>query len=100
MAKLDINVSTHGTHLLKTPFSIHPVTDRVCVPFVAFDRKNNSYAPLANFNPSLVPTATQLALEVAQHQPGIATTAFRNAAREFRAFLAQYAMKSPRTLEF
>lgn len=48
--RLDINVSKDLHHLLKSPFSIHPKTDRVCVPFDDVD----------SFDPFIVPTCNQI----------------------------------------
>jgi DNA primase small subunit len=50
--RLDVNVSKHMNHLLKTPFSVHPKTGNVCVPFDA--------ASVRSFSPFKVPTINGL----------------------------------------
>nr|CAD7441324.1 unnamed protein product [Timema bartmani] len=54
--RLDINVTKGLNHLLKSPFCVHPKTGKVCIPF------NPRSAD--KFNPSSVPTISQLVDEV------------------------------------
>ncbi|XP_043648746.1 DNA primase small subunit [Drosophila teissieri] len=54
--RLDINVTRGFNHLLKAPFCIHPATGKVCVPF--------SVSAVAKFDPTTVPTITQLLHEI------------------------------------
>jgi len=54
--RLDIEVSKHLNHLLKSPFVVHPGTGRVCVPINTKD--------LDGFDPLGVPTVTELLEEI------------------------------------
>jgi len=55
--RLDVNVSTHRNHLLKSPFVIHPKTGKVCVPI--FDVAN-----CHEFDPDHVPNLVTLLQEI------------------------------------
>ncbi|KAJ8064131.1 hypothetical protein OCU04_007966 [Sclerotinia nivalis] len=59
--RLDIEVSKHLNHLLKSPFVVHPGTGRVCVPI------DTRY--VGDFDPLAVPTVTELLGEIDQWTP-------------------------------
>ena len=54
--RLDVEVSKKLTHLLKSPFVVHPKTGRVCVPI---DTRR-----LERFDPEAVPVVADLLTEI------------------------------------
>ncbi|EHL02769.1 putative DNA primase small subunit [Glarea lozoyensis 74030] len=59
--RLDIEVSKHLNHLLKSPFVVHPGTGRVCVPI--------NPKKLREFDPLDVPTVTELLTDIDEWLP-------------------------------
>jgi DNA primase small subunit len=57
--RLDVAVSTHMNHLLKSPLVVHPKTGRVCVPI--------DHNDINSFNPFTVPTITDLMRELDEY---------------------------------
>ena len=54
--RLDVNVSKHQNHLLKSPWCVHPKTGRVCVPFDPREAER--------FDPFAVPTIAELCAQL------------------------------------
>ena len=61
--RLDINVSTHQNHLLKSPFCIHPKTGRVCIPI--------NTEKIDDFDPFSVPTLPQILSELDEYEKNV-----------------------------
>lgn len=57
--RLDVAVSKHRNHLLKSPFVVHPGTGRVCVPITA-NASDTGNDHVEKFDPLGVPTVTDL----------------------------------------
>eukprot|EP00753_Platysulcus_tardus_P005200 PLAT12986.1.p1 GENE.PLAT12986.1~~PLAT12986.1.p1 ORF type:complete len:472 (+),score=148.52 PLAT12986.1:116-1417(+) len=61
--RLDVGVSKHRNHLLKSPFAVHPKTGRVCVPFLA--------EQVFQFDPFTAPVLSQLEAEINDYDAGL-----------------------------
>lgn len=57
--RLDVNVSVQNTHLIKVPFSIHPDTNKICVP-IQIDTIDNFVVESAPSLHSLASDTTSL----------------------------------------
>lgn len=57
--RLDVNVSVQNTHLIKVPFSIHPDTNKICVP-IQIDTIDNFVVESAPSLQSLTSDTTSL----------------------------------------
>ena len=55
--RLDVNVSTHRNHLLKSPFCVHPKTGKVCVPILDVSKAHE-------FDPDGVPKLSELVSDI------------------------------------
>ena len=95
--RLDVEVSKHMNHLLKSPFSVHPKTGRVCVPM---DPEN-----VANFDPFKVPTINELFDELNASNPSASprriyeSTSVAPYIEEFKNFLGPLINSEPRESE-
>lgn len=69
--RLDVNVSIQLNHLLKSPFCIHPSTDRLCVPFRAEE--------VDSFDPEAVPKLKDILKDVYDTSCGSLNTSSSNA---------------------
>ena len=73
--RLDINVSTHINHLLKSPFSIHPKTGLVSVPLTPDD--------IYNFKIENIPRIDQLVDDYKKNKENLVFNKFKNYFKEF-----------------
>ena len=81
--RIDLEVSKHMNHLLKSPFCVHPKTSRVCVPFNANEAEK--------FAPIEVPTLGEL---VNQLDVGAKRTKMDDAVDTFNSTFLRAASKN------
>lgn len=84
--RLDVNVTKGVNHLLKSPFSIHPKTGRLCVPFLAKD--------VDTFDPFTVPVLSDLCKELDAWSgdnvvPDYTKTSMKSSVELFKEFARQ-----------
>ncbi|XP_054167964.1 DNA primase small subunit-like [Oppia nitens] len=68
--RLDINVTKGVNHLLKTPFSVHPKTGRVCVPI--------DFEKIDSFDPFKVPTVSLLCKQMDESKSATTGRVYEN----------------------
>ncbi|EEB09771.1 DNA primase catalytic subunit Spp1 [Schizosaccharomyces japonicus yFS275] len=85
--RLDVEVSKHLNHLLKSPFCVHPGTGRICVPIRMEDA--------GSFNPLEVPVLQTLLQEL-DEKGDVEKTSLNSYISHFRGFCNQLLAETSR----